>query len=154
MSAPAILDSTDMAILGFLTQNARISNREIAQKLNLAEGTVRSRIKRMIDEKSIRFTALTHELDVSTPTLCYVGLRVELPLMSEVAKALSALPEVRFVATTLGRYDIFMVVVVASAKALSELVSRQIMPIEGVRRAYTSIVTETLKYDHRWGKVG
>lgn len=147
------LDDTDRGILTFLSENARISNREIAQKLGLAEGTVRARIKRLVDEKSIRFTALTAEYEIADPTLCYVGLRVDLNRLSEVARALAELPEVRFVATTLGRFDVFAIVVVGSVEGLTQLVSDRFMSIEGVRRSYTSIATKTLKYDYRWGKV-
>ena len=154
MSDKAKIDSVDQKILGHLSENARISNREIAQLVGLAEGTVRTRIKRMQDDKCIRFTALTQEFDVATPTLCYVGLRVDLEQLSAVASALSDLPEVRFVATTLGRFDIFTVVVVESVEDLSQLVSDKFMKIKGVRRSYTSVSTKTLKYDYRWGKVG
>lgn len=154
MNDPALLDQTDRDILAFLAENARMSNREIAQNLGLAEGTVRARIKRLLDERAIRFTALTAELDVATPTLCYVGLRVDLEHLTSVARALAGLPEVRFVATTLGRFDVFCVVVVESAEGLSRLVSDTFMQIPGVRRSYTSISTKTLKYDYRWGKVG
>jgi len=153
MIGEAALDETDLDILKFLSENARISNREIAQKLGLAEGTVRARIRRMTDEKSIRFTAMTQEMDVETPTLCYIGLRVDLPLLSETARALAEFKEVRFVATTLGRYDVFAIVIVDSASGLSQLVNDKIMSIPGVRRSYTSIATNTIKYDRRWGKV-
>ena len=154
MSYETKLDSIDRKILEHLSENARISNREIAQMVGLAEGTVRTRIKRMQEDKCIRFTALTQEFEVTTPTLCYVGLRVDLEKLSDVASALSDLPEVRFVATTLGRFDIFTVVVVESVENLSQLVSDKFMKISGVRRSYTSISTKTLKYDYRWGKVG
>ena len=153
MSEAAPLDETDLAILDFLSENARISNREVAFNLGLAEGTVRARIRRMTEEKSIRFTALTRELDVETPTLCYVGLRVDLPALSGAAKALADFAEVRFVATTLGRYDVLAIVIVDSAEGLTRLVNDKIMSIPGVRRSHTSIATNTLKYDHRWGKV-
>lgn len=154
MTVSAYLDETDFAILSYLSENARISNREIAQNLNMAEGTVRARIRQMVEDKSIRFTALTRELDLTTPTLCYVGLRVDLDKISEVAKHLSDMAEIRFVASTLGRYDILAIVVVDSASDLTNLVSDRIMAISGVRRAHTSITTKTIKYDHRWGKVG
>jgi len=150
MTTQPTLDETDRGILSFLAENARISNREIAQKLGLAEGTVRARIKRLVDEKSIRFTALTGEYEIETPTLCYVGLRVDLDRLSEVATALAELQEVRFVATTLGRFDVFAVVVVASVEDLTQLVSDRFMRIDGVRRSYTSISTKTMKYDYRW----
>ncbi len=153
MNEKNVLDDTDRAILDFLSENARISNREIAQKMGVAEGTIRSRIKRMLDEKSIRFTALTQEIDMETPTLCYVGLRVDLSSATAVARAISEFPEVRFVARTLGRFDIFTIVVVNSVEGLNCFVNDKVIPVPGVRRVHTSIATKTMKYDHRWGKV-
>ncbi|MEM9704739.1 MAG: Lrp/AsnC family transcriptional regulator [Pseudomonadota bacterium] len=149
----AILDETDLSILSYLSEDARISNREIALQLNIAEGTVRARVKRMVDEKAIRFTALTRELDVADPLLCYVGLRVDLTLLSSVAEELCELQNVRFVATTLGRFDVLVIVLVDSVEALSAFVSENVMKITGVRRVETSIATQTLKFDYRWGKV-
>lgn len=153
MNSRPSFDATDQGILSFLSENARISNREIAERLGVAEGTVRARIKRLVDEKAIRFTALTGEFEIEHPTLCYVGLRVDLNRLTDVSRALAELPEVRFVATTLGRFDVFSIVVVGSIEDLALLVSEKFMSIDGVRRSYTSIVTKTLKYDYRWGKV-
>ena len=148
-----MLDDIDAKILEFLAQDARMSNREIGQRLDLAEGTIRSRLRRMVDEKSVRFTALTRETEYATPTMCFVGLRVELPELTDVANALTELSEVRFVATTIGRYDILCIVIVESVDALTEFIADRIMTVQGVRRSYTSIATKTLKYDYRWGKV-
>ena len=149
-----MLDDIDMEIIGYLSEDARISNREIGQRLGLAEGTIRARVRRMVDDKCIRFTALTRELDVPTPTMCYVGLRVDLPKLDAVAATLSEIANVRFVATTIGRFDILSIVIVESVEALTELVAGRIMSIDGVRRSYTNISTKTIKYDYRWGKVG
>lgn len=153
MTKRSLLDETDLEILSYLSENARVSNRDIAQKVGVAEATFRARVKRMLDEKFIRFTALTREVDMETPTLCYVGLRVDLSNLTEVAEALSEFQEVRFVASTLGRFDIFAVVVVSSVEGLHRFISDKVISIPGVRRVNTSITTRTLKYDHRWGKV-
>lgn len=148
-----VFDKTDFDILGYLTENARITNQEIASKLGLAEGTIRVRIRNMIDDKSIRFTAITRELDVENPTLCFVGLRIDLPKLTSSVNELAQFPEIRFVATTVGRYDALAIVVVDSVEALSKLVGERFMSIDGVRRTYSSVVTKTLKYDYRWGRV-
>ena len=37
----------DETIISFLEQDARVSNREIARKLNVSEGYVRKRLKRL-----------------------------------------------------------------------------------------------------------
>ena len=48
------LDEKDNTILNLLKENSRISNVEIAKKLNTTEGTIRRRIKRLVDEKVIK----------------------------------------------------------------------------------------------------
>ncbi|MEM9013733.1 MAG: Lrp/AsnC family transcriptional regulator [Pseudomonadota bacterium] len=148
-----MLDPVDAEILEILGRDARVSNREIGQRLGLAEGTIRSRIKRMIDTKAIRITAITRDQNNTPPTMCFVGLRVELTTLQRVAREVTELSEVRFVATTIGRYDILCIVLVESIDALTSLISDKIMSMKGVRRSYTSIATKTIKYDHRWGKV-
>lgn len=51
------LDDKDNAILTLLKENSRISNMEIARKINTTEGTVRRRIQRLVEERVIkRFT--------------------------------------------------------------------------------------------------
>ncbi|MGP6206760.1 Lrp/AsnC family transcriptional regulator [Cuniculiplasma sp. SKW3] len=51
------IDDKDNAILTLLKENSRISNVEIARKLNTTEGTVRRRIQRLVEEHVIkRFT--------------------------------------------------------------------------------------------------
>ena len=48
------MDDIDLRILEHLSVDARVSNREIADSMDLAEGTVRGRIKRLQADKVIR----------------------------------------------------------------------------------------------------
>ncbi|PYB68038.1 MULTISPECIES: Lrp/AsnC family transcriptional regulator [unclassified Thermoplasma] len=57
-----VVDQKDRDILNLLMDNARISNTEIAKVLNVSEGTVRKRIKKMMDDGIIkRFTVETSD---------------------------------------------------------------------------------------------
>ncbi|CAC12110.1 transcription regulator LrpA related protein [Thermoplasma acidophilum] len=57
-----VVDQKDRDILNLLVDNARISNTEIAKVLNVSEGTVRKRIKKMMDDGIIkRFTVETSD---------------------------------------------------------------------------------------------
>lgn len=153
MSTKQIFDETDLAIFEFLSEDARIPNREIAHRLGISDGTVRMRINRMQEEKRIRIAAYTPEFDLTAPALCYLGLRVDLPEVNNTCKKLSELDEVRFVASTLGRFDIFAIVVINSVNEINRFVSEKVKTVSGVRRCTTSIVTETFKFDVRYGKV-
>ncbi len=147
------LDDLDRAILDLLAENARTSNREIAQALSVAEGTVRGRIKSLQDENIIRITAVTNLIDVETPLMSYVGVRAELDQVQRVASKLADLDEIRFVATMLGRFDLLAITVVSSPDELISLVNDTIMPIRGVRHVETSLSIRSLKYDYRWGRI-
>ena len=127
------LDDVDRRILEFLSRDARISNREIAQALGIVEGTVRGRIKRLQKENTIRIMPVTSTLDESSPSLAYLGIHAELAKAHEAAEAVAALPFVRFVATMLGRYDILAMTAVSSGAELIDQAMRQAQ--ESVRRA-------------------
>ena len=147
------LDEIDRAILEFLWRDARVSNREIAEALDIVEGTVRLRIKRLQQDNIIRIVPVTTTLDEATPSLAYLGIHTELSRAREVAEAVASLDAVRFVATTLGRYNILAMTAVTSGEELLDLVDQELMQIPGVRHVDTSLVAKLLKYDHRWGRV-
>jgi Lrp/AsnC family transcriptional regulator for asnA, asnC and gidA len=147
------LDDVDRAILEFLWNDARVSNREIAQALDIVEGTVRLRIKRLQQDNVIRIVPVTTTLDEATPSLAYLGIHTDLARAREVAAAVAALEAVRFVATTLGRFNILAMTAVQSGEELLTLVDEELMAIPGVRHVDTSLVARLLKYDYRWGRI-
>ena len=49
------IDSTDTAIIKAFQQDGRQSNREVARKLDVSEGMIRQRLKKMIKSGAIRF---------------------------------------------------------------------------------------------------
>lgn len=152
MSKPRI-DDVDRQILARLSQDARTSNREIAQALGLAEGTVRGRIKRLQDNGTIKIMALTSFGGPEVPVMAYIGVRVDLHQIAEAARAIATLPFVRFAATMLGRYDILAITIVKDGAELVRLVNDEIMRLSGVRHAETALAVKNLKYDYRWGRI-
>jgi Lrp/AsnC family transcriptional regulator for asnA, asnC and gidA len=148
-----VLDELDRAILEFLWREARMSNREIAQALGIVEGTVRLRIKRMQQDNLIRIVPVTSTLGEQTPNLAYLGIHTDLVAARDVADGVARLAAVRFVATTLGRYNILAMTAVNSGEELLALVDSEIMVIPGVRHVDTSLAARLLKYDYRWGRI-
>ena len=56
------IDERDRKILEILQNNSRLSNTEIAKVLGVSEGTIRKRIKRLVDEGIIeKFTTITRK---------------------------------------------------------------------------------------------
>lgn len=140
-------DAVDWQIIEALQLDGRMSNRKIARRLGLSEGTVRARIKRLEQQKMIRITAVTSVLALGMAAAAYVGVVVERGRLYEVADALKQITEVRFVAITLGQYDIVIDVLVGTREELLQLLSEQIATIPGVRRTETTEALYAVKHN-------
>ena len=150
------LDEVDKKILSYLSVDARVSNREIADLMDVAEGTIRARIKRLQSENAIRIMAVADvrvQTGYENPMMAYVGIHAEIKNIKEVAEAVAKLPFVRFTATMLGRYDILAISYFGSNDELVKHVNEDIMTIKGVRHIDTKLAIKSLKYDYRWGRV-
>lgn len=150
------LDDVDRRILKKLSRDARMSNREIADALDLAEGTVRGRIKRLQADKVIKIMAIADVRVVSgqeNAMMAYLGIHAELKNLRKTAETIAALPFVRFTATMLGRYEILAMSFVGSNDELIRHVNHDIMTIEGVRHVDTKLAIKNIKYEYRWGRI-
>ena len=78
---------------------------------------MRGRIKRLQEEKAIKIMALTSFGGRDLPVMAYIGVRVDLHCIADTAKAIAALPFVRFAATMLGRYDILAITIVKDGRS-------------------------------------
>ena len=58
-AASDAIDDLDLRVIRLLQQDARSSNRRIAAELGVSEGTIRSRIRRMEEERIIRIQAIS-----------------------------------------------------------------------------------------------
>lgn len=127
-----LLDALDRKIVANLRQNARKSNRAVAAEIGVSESAVRSRIRRMQQEKQISFAYL--QLHPGGPmNAAFVGIDVHGGSGRAVARALAGIQEVSFVATTLGRHDLICTLNVTELEQLTRLLHERIVPIEGVK---------------------
>jgi Lrp/AsnC family transcriptional regulator for asnA, asnC and gidA len=154
MQARRRLDALDRSIVGWLAQDARISNRQIAGELGVTEGTVRGRIKRMEEERQIRITAVTNIARFRDAALAYIWIEVERSGQTrQVAEALAAIPELGFVGVMLGRSDILAITMVRNTEHLADFVHQRINPIEGVRRTESTLGVNFVKHDYRMARI-
>ncbi len=148
------LDETDVGIVERLSQDARLSNREIAEELGVTEGTVRARVKRMEEDKLIRITAVTNIDRFRDAALAYIWVEVERSEQTRsVAQALAAIPELGFVGVMLGRSDILAITMVRNAEHLAKFVHQRISAIEGVRGTQSTLGVNFIKHDYRMARI-
>src|SRR3982751_1529197 len=95
---PLTLDEKDMAILHLLQQNARITVKEIADKIHLSTTPVHERIKRMEASGVIKqyATLVDHtKVKKSLIAICYVSLKEHNKAAgTKFVKAILSMPDV------------------------------------------------------------
>lgn len=133
------MDSLDSKIIGILQGDGRASNAGIAREVGVSEGTVRRRLKRLVDEDFIKVVARLDRRRLGYSSEAIVGIQVDPSIIDQVADAVSLLDEVSWVVVTTGAYDIFAWVEVQSAEELGVFLRRTLGAIPGVRRTETFV---------------
>lgn len=141
------LDDFDRRIVEKLARDARVSNRQIAAELNVTEGTIRSRIKRLQAEKLIQFTVVTDFRMAGSPNLVMLGIQADPSRVGTLAQQISEIREVNCVIILLGRYSLLAMGLFTSIEQLNELINGRIRMLEGVREVETSISVHNMKYE-------
>lgn len=122
----------DERILEILQQDARASNREIGRRLEVAEGTIRTRLKRLLDAGAIAFGALVSPEAVGLTCTAYVRLMVAPRHTRDVANRLAALPEAQFVGLSAGHYNVVSVIATQGRDDLRKLIEAEIQGLPGI----------------------
>ena len=149
----AQIDELDRRIIELLSRDARVSNRQIAVRLGVTEGTIRGRIKRLEEENCIRLTAVTNPAYTGSPKVVLIGIQVDQGDLKSVCHALNAMHEVGCVIVTLGRFDVLVIGLYRTLEEVVDLANNRILSLPGVRHVETSIAAKTLKYDYRVAKI-
>ena len=147
------LDPLDRRIVDKLAADARVSNRQIATELDVTEGTIRSRIKRMQAEDLIRFTVVTDFRMAGSPNLVMLGIQVEPVRVSVVAEALAQMDEIGCVAIMLGRFSILAMGLFKAIEQVDQLVKNRVRTLNGVLDVETSISVHNFKYEAGMAKI-
>ena len=133
------MDELDIKIVKILEQDGRASNAGIARKVGVSEGTVRRRLKRLVQEEYIQVVALPDPAKMGYDSQALVGIQVEPDKIEQVAGDLSTLPEIGWLAITTGSFDIFAWATLPSAEALGIFLRTKVGIVPGVRRTETFV---------------
>jgi Lrp/AsnC family transcriptional regulator for asnA, asnC and gidA len=125
-------DATDWKIIDIL-RKGYAPNNTIARQLNISEGTVRGRLKKLKEADILQVKALINPDILENKQLALVALRVtESRLLDSKAEEVSRLPDVLSVSITSGRYDLIAEVLVDSNRGLVRFLTEQLSGVKGV----------------------
>jgi len=147
------LDAIDRRILDLLGEDARVSNRALARSLDVAEGTIRARIKRLTDRGLLRFTAITDHRQHGNPEFAFLRIRADMSRASDIAGTLSGYPQLRTVIMTLGNFNMLAIGLFDSREDITTVTGDFLANIPGILGIEVSIVTKSIKYNERTAKL-
>ena len=87
------MDELDRNIISILERNGRASNARIARDVGVSEGTVRRRLKRLINEQIINVIALPDPRKLGYNSEALIGVQVDPDKVDEVFGSLTNMPE-------------------------------------------------------------
>jgi Lrp/AsnC family transcriptional regulator for asnA, asnC and gidA len=126
------LDETDWKIIGIL-RDAHVPNSVIAKELNLSEGAIRQRLKKLKDSGVMVVRGLINPDILSNQMIAMVAANVaESALLETKAVEISGLPDVQSVNITTGRYDLMIEVLVDSNRGLIRFLTEQLSLVKGI----------------------
>ncbi len=128
-------------ILGFLKLDARTPYVNIAKELNVSEGMVRQRVKKMIDSGVIkRFTAVTASLGLKAIIEISVGANVH---TTKIAESIKLIEGVESVYEVSGNRDIIAIIDVENTLKLNDVIEK-IRSIKDVSNTETQLVLKEI----------
>lgn len=141
-----MLDDLDFAILSCLQKDGRMSFTELAEHLNVSVGTARTRLNRLLDEGVLHIVGRVDPEKVGFRAYAHVAVYVRPATLKEaVAQQIATMPEVSFLASTSGDYDLEVDVMCQTNNHLVDFINT-ISTIEGVYQTKTTLYFKVYKY--------
>lgn len=146
-------DKKDMAILKLLQQNARITVKEISEKIHLSTTPVHERIKRMEDTGIIeQYATLVNHSKVKKglTVICYVSLKQHgKDAGKKFIKTINGLNEVIECFSISGEFDFMLKVVCEDMNEYYDFHVNKLSEIENVGHVQSVFVMGIIKQTHQ-----
>jgi len=140
-----VLDSTDRSIIRALCEDARLSQRQLAQIVGVAQGTIANRIRKLEEEGAIQgYAPILGAEEIGWGMTVMAGLCIEKGMMMDVQRQISADQRVFSVYDVTGDWDSMVLARVKDREDLDDL-TKSVFTLKGISRSYTHVVLNTVK---------
>jgi len=147
---PALPDALGKRIIELLQQDGRRPFVSIAAEVGLSEGAVRQRVQRLIDTGVMQIVAVTDPLVVGFTRQAMIGIKT-MGDVGPVADQLCEIPQIDYVVTTAGSFDLLVEVVCEGDAELLDVLMTQIRTIPEVTHTETFVYLKLNKQHYDWG---
>lgn len=145
----AQLDEFDRKILSLLQDDARLTNNDLSERVNLSPSQCSRRRQRLEEERLIRgYRAVLDRERLGFPLVNVISVTLATHNRDNArrfAELLERLPEVQEAHALTGEMDYILKVVTPDLKSLATFVNDVLLPHDSVQHVKTAIVLQTLK---------
>ncbi len=143
------IDNFDRSILGALQKDGRISNVDLAERVNLSESACLRRVRRLEEKGFIeRYAALLDQRQAGLSGNVFVHIALHREEQSELAAfeaAVQNLPEVMECYLMTGEFDYLLRVVVSDMADFERVHNESLTRLPGVARVNSSVAIRTVR---------
>jgi DNA-binding Lrp family transcriptional regulator len=147
------LDELDVALVAELQRDARVSNRRIAATVGVSETTVRSRLRRLEEQGSIRIQAVCDVEGFGLTAHGYLTVRAAPGRMQEAREVLVGVQEIGFVGRSLGSADFVCFVAAESRERLLDTVMSRLAGADAIAEVDLYEGCGTFKHVYTWARL-
>lgn len=143
-----MIDDVDRQIIAVLNEEGRTNNKDVAARLNISEGTVRNRVRKLVDAGMLKVAGLINPDDSPTRQLMLLGVNITCSKdLTRKAAEIAKLAGVQSAYITAGRYDIIVEVWIDAKGGLIEFLSKTLASVEGIASTESFLV---MKSFNKW----
>jgi Lrp/AsnC family transcriptional regulator for asnA, asnC and gidA len=146
------MDKIDREIVARLQYDGRMPFTDIAAELDISEGTVRRRVKRLTDSGVLQIVAIVEPQFLGWSAAGMIGVTVQAGQADAVAHQISQFPEVSYLFMASGEFDLFVEVFCRDREHFVSFLNQKLQQVDGVERTRTFMILKMYKLSYRWGE--
>ena len=146
------VDKIDRAIISHLQYDGRTPFTDIAAELDISEGAVRRRVKRLIEREVLQIVGIAEPQFLGWNAAGMIGVAVQAGQIKAVAEQIAQFPEVSYLFMASGGFDLFAEVYCRDMDHFVSFLNEKLQKVPGVQRTETFMILKMYKLSYRWGE--
>jgi len=145
------IDDIDRRIMSILMEDGLSRPSTLKQKLGIGEGTIRKRIRKMLDDGIFKIEVVANPETSDYQVWATMGININNQSAHNVINEIIKNPSIYLASVSTGRFNIVISARFLNIDLLPRFVSTELSDIDGIRNVETFLHTKPIKYHNiRW----
>lgn len=139
------LDELDRSLIELLGKDARASNRQLGRALGVSEGTIRNRLKKLLDGGRFQIIVYRNPNRPDHRWRSFVGIKALAGELDQLVTELTSHPSIRYIALAAGRFDIVLLTEFETRHEMVVFMREYLAALPGIQESDTHVVLAVVK---------